>query len=193
MGLREVAFGCMGLQAAATRDGALRFVKAGGWLWLPENVDDAVVANSVAAAKIGVRVVIESAPTDAARVLRVGGQLIVNTRMAHGVLGQALDLVNRFGGIGVPDKFGVEVARMMGRLQGKTKIVHGENVFEEFRLLEVADATSGPGGVEAMSQSVGADVKIVIVARFINTHATEDDAGVIPVAADHAANVINGN
>ena len=95
----------------------------------------------------------------------------MNARVAHGVLGEALDLIDGLGGVGMTNEFRVEVARVIWRLQGKTKIVHGENVFEEFGFLEVADAAGGPGGIETMSQGVGAGVEIVIVARFIDAHA----------------------
>ena len=49
---------------------ALRFVESGGGLWIAENIGDAVIADSVAGAEIRVRVVIEGAPADAARILR---------------------------------------------------------------------------------------------------------------------------
>src|SRR5580700_6886970 len=44
-----------------------------------------------------------------------------------------------------------------------------------------------------MGQSVGADVEIVVVLRFIDAHAPEDDRWVIPVATNHASNVVDGN
>jgi len=39
----------------------------------------------------------------------------MNARVAHGVLGEALDLIDCLGGIGVTDELGVEVARVIGR------------------------------------------------------------------------------
>src|SRR5882724_12371790 len=109
------------------------------------------------------------------------------------MFGEALDLIDGLSGISVADKFGIEIARVIGRLQGETKIVHGENVFEEFGFLEVADTAGGARGVEAMSEGVGADVEIVVVARFVDAHAPEDDAGMVPVAADHAADIVDGD
>ena len=64
-----------------------------------------MVADAIARTEIPVRVVIEGAPADAASVLRIGSQLIVNASMTHGMLREALDLINRLGRVGVPDKF----------------------------------------------------------------------------------------
>ena len=61
---------------------ALRLVEAGGRLGLAEDVGDAVVADAVAGAEVGVRVVVEGAPADTAGVLRVGGELIVDAGVA---------------------------------------------------------------------------------------------------------------
>jgi hypothetical protein len=92
-----------------------------------------------------------------------GGQLIVDAGVAHGVLAQALDVVDGLGGIGVADKFGVEIERMIGRLQREAEVVHGEDVFEELGVLEVADAAGLARGVELMGQRVGAGVEVVVV------------------------------
>ena len=172
---------------------ALGLVKAGGGLGFAENVGDAVIADAVAGAEVAVSVVVKGAPADASRVLRIGSELIVDARVAHGVFGEALDLVDGLGGIRVTNEFSVEVARVVGRLQGETEIVHGENVFEEFGFLEVADAAGGAGGVETVSEGVGAYVEIVVVAGFVDARAPQDDAGMIPVAANHAADVIDGD
>ena len=91
------------------------------------------------------------------------------------------------------DEFGVQVAGMIGRLQWEAEVVHGEDVFEEFGFLEVADAAGRSRGIEAMSEGIGADVKVVVVARFVDTHAPENDAGMIPVAANHAVDVVDGD
>ncbi len=70
---------------------ALRFVKARGGFRLAENIGDAVVADAVARAEIRVGVVVEGAPADAAGVLRIRRELIVNARMAQRVFAQTLD------------------------------------------------------------------------------------------------------
>src|SRR6266571_2295113 len=172
---------------------ALRFVETGSGLGFAENVGDAVIADAVAGTEIGVSVVIEGAPADAAGVLRIGSKLIVNARVAQRVFGQALDLVDGLGGIRVAHEFGVEIARVVGRLQGETKIVHSEYVFEEFGFLEVADTARRSGRIKTVGQGVRARVEIVIIPGLINPHAPEDDAGMIPVAADHTADVIDGD
>src|SRR5258705_12964201 len=102
------------------------------------------------------------------------------------MFGEALDLIDGLRGISVADKFGIDIAWVIGRLQGETEIVHGENVCEELGFLEVADAAGGPRGADAMSEGVAADVEIVVVAQFVDADAPEDDAGTIPVAADPA-------
>ena len=44
-----------------------------------------------------------------------------------------------------------------------------------------------------MRQRVRAHVEVVIVFRFVDAHAPQNDAGMIPVAANHARDVINRN
>src|SRR6266478_3352755 len=55
----------------------------------------------------------------------------------------------------------------------------------------MADAARGPSRIEAVCQGIGTLVEIVIVSRFVDSNAPQDDAGMIPVAADHAADVID--
>src|SRR5271165_5524434 len=76
------------------RRSTLRLVEARGRLRLTKDVGHAVVANAVAAAEISMGVVVERAPTDAARILRIGSKLIVDPRMTDGVLHQPLFVVN---------------------------------------------------------------------------------------------------
>ncbi len=172
---------------------ALRLVEARRWLGLAENVGDAVIADAIAGAEVSVSVVVKGAPADAAGVLRVRSQLVVDAGVAHRVFGEALHLVDGLGGIGVPDKLGVQIARVIGRLQRETEIVHGENIFEEFRFLEVADAAGLASRVQLVGQRIGADVEVVIVLRLVDAHAPQNDGGMVPVAADHAAHVVDGD
>ena len=90
-------------------------------------------------------------------------------------------------------KLGVQVARMVRRLQRPAEIVHRENVFQEFRLLEIADAPGLPRGIELVGHSIRARVEIMIVFGFIDPHAPKNNARVIPVAPDHSAHVVDGN
>ena len=100
---------------------ALRLVEPGGGLGFAENVGDPVIADAIAGAKITVRVVVESAPADAAGILRIGRQLVVDAGVAQRVFGKALHLVDGLGRIGVADEFGVQIARMIGRLQRESR------------------------------------------------------------------------
>ena len=96
-------------------------------------------------------------------------------------------------GIGVSDEFRIQIARMVRRLQREAEIVHGEDVFEEFGFLEVADAAGLARRIELVRQRVGARVEIVIVFRFVDAHAPQNDGRMVPVAANHAADVVDGN
>ncbi len=80
----------------------------------------------------------------------------------------------------------------MGGLQREAEVVHGEDVFEQFGVLEVADAAGLARWVELVGQRVGAGVEVVVVARLVDAHAPEHDGGVVPVAANHAADVVHG-
>ena len=113
--------------------------------------------------------------------------------VAKHVFGEAFHLVNRFGGVSVADEFGIQIARVIWRLQGEPEIVHGENIFQKFGFLKVANAAGLARGIEPVSHGVGASVEIVIVHRLIDAHAPQDNAGMIPVSADHAADVIDRN
>ena len=90
-------------------------------------------------------------------------------------------------GIGVAHELGIEVERVIGRLERPAEVVHGEDVFQELGLLEVTDAAGLARGIELVRHGVGARVEVVIVARLVDAHAPQDDGRVVPVAADHAA------
>ena len=64
----------------------------------------------------------------------------MNARVAQRVFAQALIIIGRLGGKGVADEFGVQVARMIRRLQRKAEIVHGEYIFEKVGIVQVANA-----------------------------------------------------
>src|ERR1700757_629391 len=101
--------------------------------------------------------------------------------MTNGVLSEAFHLVDRLRGIRMPTKFCIQIPRMIGRLQGPAEIVHGEHVFQELGLLEVANASRLPCGIELMRERIGARVEVVIVSRFVDAHAPENDRWMIPV------------
>src|SRR5215469_12826359 len=113
--------------------------------------------------------------------------------MPQGMLGQALNVVNGLGWIGMADELRVQVARMIGWLQRKTEVVHGEHVFEKLRFLKITNAARLPRGVELMRDGVGACIEVMIIPRLVDSHTPQDDRGMIPVASDHAAHVVDGN
>ena len=52
---------------------------------------------------------------------------------------------------------------MIRLLEREAEVVHGEDVFEELGLLEVADAAGLPRRIELVGQRVGARVEVVVV------------------------------
>ena len=96
-------------------------------------------------------------------------------------------------GIHVAHEFRVQVARMIRRLQRQSEIVHREHVFQQLRFLEVANAAGLPRRIELMRQRIGARVEVVVVARLVDAHAPQHDRGMVPVAADHAAHIVDGD
>src|SRR5438309_9774038 len=138
-------------------------------------------------------VVIKRAPPDATRILRIGSQLIMDSRVSQGMLSLPFIIIGCLGWKGMSDKLGIEIARMIGFFEWKPEIVHGEHIFEELRLLEVPYPTGLTSWIKQMSQGIRAGVETVIVLRFVDPNTPENNRGMIPVPADHAANVIDGN
>ena len=120
---------------------ALRFVEIGGRFRNAKDVAAAVIADAVARAKIGVRVVIGGAPADSAGITIVACQLIVHARMPPDMLRYQRNVVESLGGKHVAVELRVQVRRMIGQLQRKAEIVDGEDVFEPLGVAQVADAS----------------------------------------------------
>ena len=93
-----------GFENNLSRGIALRHVKASSGLVLAKDIGDTVIADAVPCTEVRVCVVIEGAPTDAAGVLRVGGELIVNPRVAQGMLALAFVVVGRLRRKSMTDK-----------------------------------------------------------------------------------------
>src|SRR5580692_1858127 len=108
------------------------------------------------------RVVVEGAPANAACILRIGCELIMNASVAQRVLALALVVVGGLGGERVPDEFCIQIAWMVRRLQRETEVVHGKYVFKKFRFLEVADAASLAQIVESVRKRIGSRVEVVV-------------------------------
>src|SRR5215469_14188672 len=105
------------------------------------------------------RVVVEGTPSDAAGILWIGCQLVMNTCVTNGVFGKSLDLIDRLRWIGVADKLCIEITGMIRRLQREAEVVHREHVFQEFRVVQIADASGLTCGIELMREGIGARIE----------------------------------
>ena len=141
----------------------LRLVETGSGFRLAEDVSNTVITDAVARSEIAMCVVVERAPANAARVLRIRRQLIVNAGMPHRVLRKPFGVVDCLGRKGVAHKFSIQVTRMIRRLQRKSEIVHSEHIFQKLRFLEVPNTAGLPRWIELVSKRVGASVEIMVV------------------------------
>ena len=89
------------------------------------------------------------------------------------------------------DKLRIQITGMIRLLERKSKVIHRKHVFQKLRLLEVTYSTRRPALVERMSKRIGLGVEVMIVLRFVDANAPENDRWMVPVAANHAANVID--
>lgn len=83
----------------------------------------------------------------------------MSTRVFH----QSCDVVKGLGRKGVPAEFGIQIPRMIGRLQRKAEVIHRENVFQKLSGLEISNAPGLARWVEIVRQGVGVRVEVVIV------------------------------
>ena len=178
-----------GLQNHFLFRAALRGVKIRGRFGNAKNVGHAVIADVVAGTEIMVRVVVEGAPSRAARIAIVRRKLVMHARVPPHVLRYTLHVVGAFGGEHMPVELGIHVERVVRRPQRKTEVVHRHHVFQQLRLIQVTDAAGLPRVVERVRQRVGARVQFVVVLALVDAHAPQHDGRVIPVAPDHLADV----
>ena len=80
---------------------------------------------------------------------------------------------------------------MIGRLERKAEVIHGEDVFQKLRFLKITNAPGLSCGIEFVGCGVGFDVEVVVIARLVDAHTPQDDRRMIPVAANHAADVVD--
>ena len=113
--------------------------------------------------------------------------------MPHCVLSQTFHLVNGFGGISVPDKFCIQIPRMVRRLQREAEIVHREDIFQEFGFLEVTNSSSLAGRIELVGECVRARIEIMVIFGFVNAHAPKNNGRMVPVATNHAPYIVDGD
>src|SRR5689334_22176471 len=118
---------------------ALRFVESGCGFRFTKNVSHAVITDAIAGTEITVRVVVKSTPSNATGILRTRGNLVMDAGMPQSVLDQPLYIIDGFSWKGVPDKLGVQISRMVGRPQREPKVIHRENVFQEFGFIVVTN------------------------------------------------------
>src|SRR6266536_5022571 len=96
------------------------------------------------------RVVVERAPANTSGILRVRGQLVVNPGVAQRVFREAFHLIDGLGGISMSNEFRVQVPGAAWGLQWKPKVIHGEDIFQEFGLLKITDSSSLASLIELM-------------------------------------------
>ena len=70
--------------------------------------------------------------------------------MAQCVLALALIVIRGLGRKGMADEFGVQIERMIRLPQGKSEIVHGEDIFQKLRLLEIPNAAGLAGTIQSV-------------------------------------------
>ena len=91
--------------------------------------------------------------------------------VAQRVLALPFIVICGLGGEGVAHKFSIQIARMIGLLQWKAKIIQGKDIFEKFRILKCANAACLTAVVERMGECVGLCVEVVVVPRSVSyTH-----------------------
>src|SRR5580704_12870585 len=80
---------------------------------------------------------------------------------------------------------------MIRLLEWEPEIVHGEHIFEELGFLEVPYSTSLTSRVKGVSQSIRANVEVVIVFGLVDPHSPKDDRRMIPIPPDHTTHIID--
>ena len=169
----------------------LRFIETGRRFRFAKNVADTVIAKPVSGTEVGVGVVVERTPANAPRILGIRRKLVMNTSMTNGVLSEALHIVDGLGGIGVTHEFSIQVAGVIRRLQWESEVVHGKHIFQELRLLGIADPPGLARRIKLMRQGVRPRVKVMIVPGFVDAHTPQNDRRMVPVAPDHPGDVVD--
>ena len=168
------------------------------------------MADAVAGAEILVGVVVEGAPADGAGDCRVAIGGVEHLQMADDVFGLPLLLVVALGRVHVTIELGDHVGNRLVEpgdlalraerrarpvaaklLIAEDEVVHRVNVLEHLAVGDEADPARLPGRIERMGEAIGLDVEVVTVLQLVDPHPPQDDRGMVPVARDHAADVLD--
>lgn len=109
------------------------------------------------------------------------------------MLGHARHIVEPLGREHVPAELGIEVQRVVRHPQREAEVVHREDVLQPLGVVDVADAARLAQVVQLVRQRVGPGVELVVVLRLVDTHAPQDDGGMVPAAPDHLTHVPHGH
>ena len=155
-----------------------------------------MIADFVPAAKILVGVVVKHTPPEGAADIRMGGRAVQYPDVAHGVLLPVLLIVKCLCGEHVPivlcDKVGLLHIRRHCRLGITARIIPcvaevivGVYVLQQVALFQIAHAARWPGWIQAAGRLYGSLVESVIVLALIDPDAPHENAGMVPILADH--------
>ena len=180
----------------------LRRVKRRGKLRVAEHIHHAVIADTVAAAEILVRIVVKHAPGKAAGDVLLLCHLVQNIRMADHMLHAVLLPVEGLGGIHVTVVFADQIgllhvgcdirlfvaALLLSVVQ---EIVVGVDILQETSLLVAAHAAGLTIGIEFVCHGIGALVKRIVVHTLVDAHTPEDDGRMVSVLDDHVLHILD--
>ena len=179
---------------------ALRGVDRRGELGVAVHIQNAVVADAVAAAEIAVGVVVEHTPAEAARDILPRRDGVEHVGVAERVFEAVRLAVIRFRrehmAVVLGDQIrAVHVGRHVFFLVAALlhavvdEVIEGVDVLQEAALFEVAHAAGRAGRVERVRRGVGALIERVVVLRLVDAHAPEDDRRMVAVLAHHVLGV----
>ena len=75
----------------------------------------------------------------------------MDARVTDCVFGQPFHIIDSFGWVSVTDKFGIQVLRVIRRLQREPEVVHRKHVFEKLGFLKI----SNPAGLSRRIELMG--------------------------------------
>ena len=176
-------------------------VNGGGKFRVAEQVHHTVVADTVAAAKLPVGVVVGHAPAKAARHARLGNAVVQHGGVVQrlhqtvrfivkGLGGEVLsaELADKVALAGVGSHGGAVLAACTA--PGVGIIVVGVHVLQQLALAGAAGARRGTGGVQPVDGLIGALIKGLVVGAAADACTPQKDAGMVAVLAHHLPAVL---